>query len=326
MKRFGSDVGRSSETTSDSSPTTVADPRSTARLTERLAAWPAARWKVIAAVVGAVGGFLAAVAALQASGPTGRVAWMSAAGLFGAIAASGGVLTIYLVLRQQKELRDAEAQIRALVNVRPLTGRLPLDLGEWAADPVFADRTLRLLLQRQPERIVECGSGWSTLLMASCLRELGQGRVVALEHLERFADRTRALLRRYGIADWAEVIHAPIEDVSVDGESWPWYGVDPEDVVQEPVEMLVVDGPPGRLAPQSRYPAVPLFVDRLADDWAVILDDAHRKDEAEIARRWGGRLGVDPTFDPVGKGVFVLQSAPDANRGSGGAGAGGANA
>lgn len=300
----------------------MADPRSSVGLIERLAGWPSGRWKAIAAAAGALGAILAGMVAFQLSGTTGRAVWTVAAALFGGITTSGGVFALYIVLCQHRRLQEAEAQVRALVNVRPLTGRLPLALGEWAADPVLADRVIRILLQRQPGRVVECGSGWSTVLMASSLQELGQGRVVALEHLERFADRTRALLRRYGVEDRAEVVHAPIEDVRINGESWPWYGIDPASLLDRPVEVLVVDGPPGRLGPRSRYPAVPLLEDRLAGEWAVVLDDGHREDEAWIAERWGRRLGVDPTFDPAGKGIFVFESRPETD-GSGGTGAGG---
>lgn len=289
----------------------MADRGSAIGLTGRLAGWTAGRWKVIAGTGGVLGAALAAMAAYyQVAGPTARVLWALPAALFGGATGSGGVLVLYLLLRHKKRLRDAEAELRALVNVRPLTGKLPLDLGGWAVNPVPADRMTRLLFERRPRLVVECGSGWSTVLMALCLRELSEGRVVALEHLERFADRTRTLLRRYGVADRAEVIHAPIEDVRVDGETWPWYGVDPQEAVDGPVEVLLVDGPPGNLAPRSRYPAVPLFADQLAESWAVVLDDGHREDESWIAERWGRRLGVAPTFEPAGQGVFVFESAP----------------
>lgn len=291
----------------------MTDRRPALGLTERLAGWTAGRWKVVAGAGGVSGAGLAAMVVYQVAGPTARVLWALAAALFGGAAGSGGVLVLYVVLRQQKQLRETEAELRALVNVRPLTGNLPLDLGGWAADPVLADRVTRLLVERSPSCVVECGSGWSTVLMALCLRELDAGRIVALEHLERFADQTRGLLDCCGVADRSEVVHAPIEEIQVDGETWPWYGIDPREVVDSPVDVLLVDGPPGGLAPRSRYPAVPLFADQLAESWAVVLDDGHREDETWIAERWGRRLGVDPTFEPAGQGVFVFESASGAD-------------
>lgn len=263
---------------------------------------------MIALWAGLLGLSLAAMAAYQIAGSTGRGVWTVIAGLFGGAAGSGGVLVLYVVLRSYQRLHDTESELRALVNVRPLTGRLPLDLGGWAADPVLADRAVRLLLQRRPRRVVECGSGWSTVIMASCLRELGGGKLVALEHQDEFAHRTRELLLRYGVFDWAEVVHAPLEEVRIDDGTWPWYGIDPADVVDGPVDVLVVDGPPGSLAQRSRYPAVPLFVGQLADSWAVLLDDGHREDEAWIAEQWSRQLGVEPRLDTAGRGVFVLTS------------------
>lgn len=277
-------------------------------LMERLAGWPVSHWKMLAGAVGILSAGIAAGAAYQVAVPTWNVVWTVVGGAGGGALGCGAVFMLYVVLRQHQRLRATRADLRALVNVRPLTGQLPLSLGGWAADPVLADRAVRLIVERQPLQVLECGSGWSTVLAACCLRELGEGRVVSLEHLEPFAAGTRNLLERYGVSDWAEVVYAPIADVRVEDRTWPWYAVEPRDIVDGPVDLLLVDGPPGNLAPRSRYPAVPLFADLLAETWAVLLDDGHRDDEAWIAERWGQQLGVKPELDRAGEGIFVFTS------------------
>jgi hypothetical protein len=54
--------------------------------------------------------------------------------------------------------------------------------------------------------------------------------------------------------------------------------------------MLVIDGPPGFIQHHSRYPALPLLSERLADGCVIFLDDAARADEQAIVRRWLARF------------------------------------
>jgi hypothetical protein len=79
------------------------------------------------------------------------------------------------------------------------------------------------------------------------------------------------------------------------------------DEIPARVDMLFVDGPPGATWPLARYPAMPIFRDRLTADAVVYLDDGVRADEREIAARWARE---DPTFTarelPSEKQAFVL--------------------
>ncbi len=49
-----------------------------------------------------------------------------------------------------------------------------------------------------------------------------------------------------------------------------------------------MDGPPAyeEEIKYSRYPAVPYFLQQLAEDFTIILDDANRQGEQEIIQRW----------------------------------------
>lgn len=279
----------------------------------RVANWPDRRWAAAAATAsGAVGGLLAVVGAGLAE-PGWRLPVAAAAGVLGAGGTAWAVFVLYHQLRDQRETEE----LRALVNVRPLTRRLPLDLGGWAADPVFADEVVRRILRRSPRRIVECGSGWTTVLMAACLRELEAGRVLALEHDESYANRTRRLLSAAGCGERAEVIDAPLEPYHLRGEERPWYSLDQADGIEAPIDFLVVDGPPESLAPAARYPAVPVLQSRLGEEYTVLLDDGFRKDEISIARAWGRILGLEPELLPGGRGVWLLESRPEPVGGNG---------
>jgi predicted O-methyltransferase YrrM len=145
------------------------------------------------------------------------------------------------------------------------------------------------------------------VLFAYALRANGTGRVVALEHEPHFAEATRRMLRERGLADWAEVVDAPLVDVRLGDGIWHWY--DTNAVPEGEFDLLVVDGPPGKTGPQARYPALPLLRDHLAPGALIVLDDANRTEEQATAERWGAEF---PEFTQERirheRGTIVLRS------------------
>lgn len=272
----------------------------------RIATWPKRRWVAAGGCLSVVVGATVGSAVYGLPGQNGA-ARAVVAGILGAFLALWLTFVTCLQLRQRRRAQET----RALINVRPLTGRLPLDLGGWAADPVFADELMRTLCRRRPAQVVECGSGWTTVLVACCLEELDAGRIVALEHKERFARRTRELVAACGCANRAEVRLAPLSSQNVDGDDRVWYDASVVQSIAGPIDLLLVDGPPGSLAQEVRFPAVPLLRGRLANDCLVLLDDGYRGDEARIARAWGRLLKVEPILEARGGGFWVLDRDDD---------------
>ncbi|WP_116947275.1 class I SAM-dependent methyltransferase [Jiangella endophytica] len=180
------------------------------------------------------------------------------------------------------------AELSALANLYAMLGaddEVPA-FGGFAASPRTVLR-LASLVRRLPADalIVECGSGSSTVWLALACRRAGKGRVVALEHHELYAERTREALARHGLDDIAEVRDAPLEPVTVGGEKHDWYAA-PQWNELRGIDLLFVDGPPGSVGPRSRFPAFPLLAAALDDGAIVALDDAQRQDEADIAADW----------------------------------------
>ena len=66
-------------------------------------------------------------------------------------------------------------------------------------------------------RIVECGSGLSTVVLARLLRERGDGALVALEHDRHWAALVEEQLRKEDLGEIARVHYAPL------GGEPPWY-------------------------------------------------------------------------------------------------------
>jgi predicted O-methyltransferase YrrM len=137
----------------------------------------------------------------------------------------------------------------------------------------------------QDRLILECGSGASTVWFAHACRRAGSGRVVALEHDEKYAKVTREAIARNGLEAWAEVRTAPLEPVVVGDQTFMWYSRSTWSDLGN-AHLLFVDGPPGRIGPRSRYPAFPLLAGSLADGAVVALDDTQRSDERAVGKSW----------------------------------------
>jgi predicted O-methyltransferase YrrM len=145
----------------------------------------------------------------------------------------------------------------------------PAGLVEVCNEIVHGDRT----------RILECGSGVSTVLLARLLRERGRGVLTSLEHDLHWATLIREQLEQEHLEQIARIVHAPLE-----GDP-PWYRLDE---APDEIDLLIVDGPPAFEPGHSarRVPALPRFDNSLVHDAAVILDDLDRPGEQETVMTW----------------------------------------
>jgi hypothetical protein len=183
----------------------------------------------------------------------------------------------------------------------------PLPVTEhWSAAPDFLALISDYCLQEKPQVIVECSSGTSSLVLAQCCRRNQLGHVYSLENGEAFAVKTSRQLDDFRLAGYCDVIHAPLQDVQLTGESFQWYAL--ENLPEIKIDMLVVDGPPGFLQKYSRYPALPMLSKTLAEHCVIFLDDAAREDEQALVKRW---LALCPEFESEyldnERGCFVLK-------------------
>jgi hypothetical protein len=152
------------------------------------------------------------------------------------------------------------------------------------------------IIHRRRTRIVECGSGVSTVVLARLLRQLGAGATIAaLEHDAHWASVVTDILRRESLLDFARVVHAPLVGIPT------WY--DNSALMQTPddIDLLIVDGPPAHAPGHGlrRAPALKEFAQRLTETATVILDDVNRPGEREVLNRWEAdttwRFSIDDT-------------------------------
>ncbi|MCW8887620.1 MAG: class I SAM-dependent methyltransferase [Gammaproteobacteria bacterium] len=180
---------------------------------------------------------------------------------------------------------------------------------DWSAAPDFIDLIVEHALATKPQVIVECSSGLTTLVLARCCQVSGQGHVYSLENGPEYATRTRSYFERYGVDDYVTVIDAPLESVTINGTDYQWYRTKElfEQLPAHSIEMLVIDGPPGFIQKNSRYPALPQLEEKIADHCTVFLDDAAREDEREIVKLWQNESrGIGSRYIDAERGCAVL--------------------
>jgi hypothetical protein len=188
-----------------------------------------------------------------------------------------------------------EADLHAWQILAPLLTRDPyLPWTSGSMRPAALVTVCNAVVHGRRTRIVECGSGMSTVVLARLLRERGEGGLVALEHDKHWAALVEEQLRSEDLSDIARVHYAPL------GNDPPWYDLHDSDRLPDEVDLLIVDGPPAFDPGHEtrRAPALPWFADRLVPGATVILDDIDRDGEREVLSRWEGssdwRFALDP--------------------------------
>jgi predicted O-methyltransferase YrrM len=180
----------------------------------------------------------------------------------------------------------------------------------WAASPDLLALLARLVAETRSVTVVECGSGTSTIVIAYALERLAlpNSKVYALEHDEYYRDVTKRAIADHGIQKWAEVVDAPLIDVTVSDEIFQWYDLNALSSEIDAIDILLVDGPPDRTGPMARYPALPLLRNWLHDRSVVILDDLVRESERKVLERWAAEF-PEASIDklPLEKGCALLR-------------------
>jgi len=176
----------------------------------------------------------------------------------------------------------------------------------WSAAPDFLALISDYCLQSKPQVIVECSSGTSSLVLSQCCKMNQIGRVYSLENGKEYAAQTSQQLGDFRLTEYCDVIYAPLQDVQLDDQVFQWYALTNFPEIE--VDLLVIDGPPGFLQKHSRYPVLPMLVQRLSEHCMIFLDDAARDDEQELVQRW---LVENPDFQAEyienERGCFILK-------------------
>lgn len=189
--------------------------------------------------------------------------------------------------RMLRQFKHTSAEVDALLQIHrrlELDDPLPI-MGGWALSPRGMLQALELLESPNVSLVAECGSGTSTLFLARAMQLKGAGKLISLEHLPVYAEKTRLALENHGLDEVAEVRLAPLEEVSIHDTSYMWYS---PSVIADltSVDVVIVDGPPESTGTWARYPAYPLLRSALSDSAVILVDDMTRDDERAMVDAW----------------------------------------
>jgi Methyltransferase domain len=178
----------------------------------------------------------------------------------------------------------------------------------WSISDALAVELAHYLERRRPRRILEIGSGLSTVVLGAYAVRHGAS-VVTLEHAFKFYERTRQALVQFGMDEHVRLELAPLRSRRFEGygRPTPWY--DASLIGQ--FDFVFVDGPPKN---EGRHGVLFAIAEHLAPSWELWLDDARRNHERKCLRCWQqefpkGFFRVVQHGDLDGKGVVVLSDA-----------------
>ena len=207
------------------------------------------------------------------------------------------------------DFRQVESLLSLFATLKP---ELPLPpLRDHSMSPDLLRCAVEVMLHNKPQVVVELGSGASTVFLAYCLKRIGHGRLLSIDHDSVFADKTRTMIKQHGLAEYATVLFRPLEQLRVRGNDCLWYSIHPSDM-NGPVDLLLIDGPPYHVHPLARYPAVPVMLPYMTANAVIILDDANRPEELHIIDLWAAEfpeLSMEK-LDTEKGGLKLERSAP----------------
>lgn len=193
--------------------------------------------------------------------------------------------------RAQKKLKAALSSLVNIISILPqldIRGVIPpfphQGFEITGEEAVFL---FHLIRRQRPKLIMELGSGSSTVLFAAALRANGSGRVISIEHDAAHVKHTRALLEQAELADRVQLISAPLSDLALNGRPFQWYDLGSHlKTLGDKIDLLFVDGPPGKVQSLSRFPALPMLLPYLSPRATVVVDDGAREDEVKMVELW----------------------------------------
>jgi predicted O-methyltransferase YrrM len=155
------------------------------------------------------------------------------------------------------------------------------DYGEWSIEKDTARFIGRVCEKFKPRRVLEFGTGLSTLILANEASKGNVERIWSVDHLADFPGHPRETLKTKGKDRFVRFCKFPLRLRYTGGKLILFYSIPKGffDAVK-PLDLVIVDGPPyyynGREA--ALYTVYPYLSARSL----VLLDDANRKEKEQV--------------------------------------------
>ena len=197
-----------------------------------------------------------------------------------------------------------------------LKNQLP-PLRGWATSPDVLLKLHSFITESKPNCVVEFGSGASTIVIADALKKNGNGKLYSFDDSDEFGRKTQSNLINEGLESFVALTIAPLvpwlgSHLTTENETPYWYDAKILDNLDS-VDLVWVDGPPGKTCKFSRFPAVPAVIDKLHSSSQVWMDDTIRDEETQICEAWSNLTNMSLEFFSLEKGLGVLSYSDENN-------------
>lgn len=209
-------------------------------------------------------------------------------------------------LEQRCQSPELKQVLATLADFDPARFAFPRKDG-WALRWETMQLLARLMEVMQPRRVIEFGSGRSTVVLAALAGRYG-GRVLSFDHVADFARHTAASLHELEAEKAAQVVEQPITVRRYGAKLLPVYGIRWEEFAEfSDCDLAFVDGPPWNIGREAvLYEVFP----RLAVGGWIVVDDMKRPHEQRWLQSWkrvfGDALEVN-VFLEIGDGVALMR-------------------
>jgi predicted O-methyltransferase YrrM len=152
----------------------------------------------------------------------------------------------------------------------------------WAASPDVLLTLLDLAKSSKPSRVLDLGSGMSTLVLAKCAP---QAEIISIDNSAEYAGKTEKLLAAHGLTN----VDVRVATLTPHASGVDWYDLAQLRDVSN-IDFLFVDGPPGSKNPKARHPVIVECISKLSPRAVIVIDDAGREGEKEMAHEFAKLL------------------------------------
>ncbi|NET72234.1 MAG: class I SAM-dependent methyltransferase [Sphaerospermopsis sp. SIO1G2] len=148
--------------------------------------------------------------------------------------------------------------------------------------PDFAKILIDIIYKHKPKNILELGSGVSTIISSYCLKSIGDGCLISIDHDRDYGTKTEINLKLHSLDNIARIINAPLTLINIADQQYKWYDTSKiEEEKLQSIDLLVIDGPSC-----DRYPALPKLKNILSNNVIILVDDVNRNQEQQMVKMW----------------------------------------
>lgn len=200
------------------------------------------------------------------------------------------ILIIFVILQiYRKIINKFNLELNKLSGEILISGlhlNIPPVFTEWTIDSDLLKIIIDDIYNKKYNiNILELGTGLSTIVLSKILNKLNNGKLYSIENDRIFYEKTKKLLELNKLDNICDLFFSPLEYVYINGIKWTWYNIYFLSKVNN-IDILIIDGPPAYIQKMSRFPALPILIDKLNYNISIYLDDGNREDEKKIIREW----------------------------------------